>query len=135
MKMELKVDVQEMYGKMADEAVNAQKAVVGVINKKRGTEFKVTDAKPYVDAVNKMKPVGGQSKEVFDLHIDSVNTHYETLTGLTDTVRPEDDPFVEHYQTPPILEILYEEDPAFHESAMKFVEEIGKSEALIGKES
>lgn len=132
---EVRVDVQEMYNKMADEAVSAQKAVVGVINKKRGTEFKIKDAKPYVDAVNKMKPVGEQCKEIFDLHINSVNTHYETLTSLTDTVRPEDDPFVEHYQTPPILEILYEEDPAFHESVMKFVEEIGKSEALIGKES
>jgi hypothetical protein len=127
--------MSEIFDKMAMEAMNAQKAVVSTINKKRGTNFKVKDAQPYVDAVNKMKPKGNQCKEVFDLHINSVNTHFNTLSGLTDTVRPEDDPFVEHYQTPPVLEILYEEDPAFRASAEKFIDAIGKSEALIGKES
>ncbi|MEZ5336178.1 MAG: DUF2193 family protein [Methanolobus sp.] len=71
----------------------------------------------------------------FGLHINSVNTHYEVLSSLTDSVRPEDDPFVEHYQTPPIMDILYEEDPAFRESVEKFIDRIGRSEALIGKES
>jgi hypothetical protein len=27
--------------------------------------------------------------------------------NLNNTIRPEDDPFVEHFQTPAILEILY----------------------------
>jgi len=127
--------MKELYDKMATEAVSAQNAVIRTINAKRGATFKVTDAKPYVDAVNQMKPMGEQSKEVFDLHIESVNAHYDTLTGLTDTVRPEDDPFVEHYQTPPIMEILYDEDPAFRRSVEVFIDAIGKSEALIGKES
>jgi len=105
--------MKELYDKMATEAMSAQRAVVNTINAKRGTIFKVKDAQPYVDAVNKMKPMGEQAKSVFALHMDSVNTHFNVLTGLTDTVRPEDDPFVEHYQTPPIMEILYEEDPAF----------------------
>ncbi|MFA7695153.1 MAG: DUF2193 domain-containing protein, partial [Methanoregula sp.] len=47
----------------------------------------------------------------------------------------EDDPFVEHYQTPVIMEILYDEDPAFKKSADTFVAAVGKAEALIGKES
>ncbi|RSD33149.1 MAG: hypothetical protein CI953_1780, partial [Methanohalophilus sp.] len=127
--------MKKIYDKMAREAINAQKAVISTIKDKRGTEFKVTDAKPYVDAVNQMSPEGEQSKEVFDLHINSVNAHYNVLTSLTDTVRPEDDPFVEHYQTPPVLEILYDEDPAFRASVEKFVDAIGKAEALIGKES
>ncbi|MDK2834401.1 MAG: hypothetical protein PWP63_1488 [Methanolobus sp.] len=127
--------MMELYDKMAREAINAQKSVVSTINEKRGTEFKVTDAKPYVDAVNTMAPMGEQSREVFDLHVDSVNAHYDVMTSLTDTVRPEDDPFVEHYQTPPILEILYDEDPAFRASTEKFIDAIGKAEALISKES
>lgn len=52
----------------------------------------------------------GQAQSVFDLHVDSVNAHFNILSDLTDTVRPEDNPFVEHYQTPAILEILCEED-------------------------
>jgi hypothetical protein len=79
---------------MVDEAIGAAKSVLGVIKEKRGGAFKIADAKPYVDAVNAMKPADGQSKEVFDLHVESVNAHYDILKGLTDTIRPEDDPFV-----------------------------------------
>ncbi len=109
-------------------------ADVNVIKEKRGKEFVIDDVKPYVDAVNQMKAVGNQSKAVIRLHVDSVNAHYEILRSLTKTVRPEDDPFVEHYQTPAILEILYEEDESFRKSVEKFIEGIEKAEALIGLE-
>ena len=124
-----------LYKKMIDEAVGATKSVYGVLKEKRGGTFKFTDCKPYVDAVNTMKPVEGQSKEVFDLHVESVNAHYEILVGLTDTIRPEDDPFIEHYQTPPILEILYEADPSFKKAMWKFIDAIAQNRALIGRES
>ena len=124
-----------VYEKMINEGVGAAKAVVGVIKEKRGGNFKLTDGKPYVDAVNEMKPGDGQSKEVIDLHVQSVNAHYEILCGLTDTIRSEDDPFVEHYQTPPILEILYEEDPEFKASMDKFIDAVAENKALIGRDA
>ena len=124
----------EIYEKMVNEAIAAQKADVETIKNNRGGKFKITDTKAYLDVVNKMGVADGQSKSVIDLHVDSVNAHYNALSNLTDTVRPEDDPFVEHYQTPAVLEILYEEDESFRKSTEKFIEAIGKSEALIGKE-
>lgn len=124
-----------LYKKMIDEAVGATLAVYGVIKEKRGGEFKLTDCKPYVDAVNKMTAGEGQSQEVIDLHVQSVNAHYDILCGLTDTIRPEDDPFVEHYQTPPILEILCEEDAGFKKSLDTFIEAIGANQALVGLEA
>ena len=123
-----------LYEKMITEAVGATKAVFGVNKANRGGTFKVTDAKPYVDAVNTMTVYEGQSKEVIDLHVKSVNAHFDVMTSLTDTVRPEDDPFVEHYQTPPILEIMYEEDPEFKASMWKFIDAIAANKALIGRE-
>ncbi len=124
-----------VYEKMINEGIGAAYSVMGVIKEKRGGKFLLTDCQPYVDAVNQMKPGEGQSKEVFDLHVESVNAHYEILTGLTDTIRPEDDPFVEHYQTPPILEILYEEDPDFKASMWKFIDAVEANKALIGREA
>ncbi|MCD6458614.1 MAG: DUF2193 domain-containing protein [Thermoproteales archaeon] len=110
-----------------------KKAVIKVNKEKRGKKFHITDAEPFVEAVKQMKPVDDQSPEIFALHVDSVVAHYEILKSLTDYIRPEDDPFVEHYQTPPILEILYEEDPAFRKSVEKFAEAIEKNEALVGQ--
>jgi len=120
--------------KMIREAIAAQKADVGVIKEKRGTKFKLKDVKPYVDVANKMQPEGEQSKAVFDLHKDSINAHFDILSSLTDTVRPEDDPFVEHYQTGPILEILYEEKPEFRAAMEKFIEGIEKAAPIISRE-
>jgi hypothetical protein len=106
---------------MVGQALAALKADVQNIKAKRGTQFKLSDAKPYVDAVNGMKAVDKELPEVIALHVDSVNAHFEILKALTNDgpVRPEDDPFVEHYQTPPILEVLYEEQPEFRKSVEK----------------
>lgn len=125
----------ELYEKMVKEAIMAQKADVDTVSKYRGQNFKMEHTKAYVDVANKMEAVEGQSEAVINLHVDSINTHYDTLTSLTDTVRPEDDPFVEHYQTPAILEILYEEDESFKKSVDKFIEAIGKAEDIIGLDS
>jgi len=124
-----------MIEKMVNEAIEATKSVFLVIKEKRGGQFKLEDCKPYVDAVNKMTVGEGQCKTVIDLHVQSVNAHYEILKGMTDYIRPEDDPFVEHFQTPPILEILYEEDPDFKKSMEKFIDAIAKNRALIGREA
>ena len=127
--------MSELYEKMINEAIAAQKADVNTVKKYRGHEFKMEHTKAYVDVANKMEAIDGQSEAVINLHVDSINTHYNTLTSLTDTVRPEDDPFVEHYQTPAILEILYGEDESFKKSVDKFIETIGKSEDIIGLDS
>lgn len=127
--------MKDLYEKMIHEAMAAQKADVETIKKKRGNSFKLTDAKVYLDAVSGMKAIGKQSQAVIDLHKESVKAHYNILSKLTKTVRPEDDPFVEHYQTPVILEILYEKDPEFKKSVKAFIAQIKKSEAIIGLES
>jgi len=124
----------ELYEKMVKEALMAQRADVETVKKYRGQEFKIEHTKPYVDVANKMEAVDGQSESVLNLHKRSINVHFETLKDLTDKVRPEDDPFVEHYQTPAILEILYDEDEDFKSSMDKFIDAIGKNEALIGRE-
>ncbi len=128
-----------IYAKMIAESAAAADADLGVIAKKRGGPFKFVDAKPYVDAVNGMKPGAGQSKEVFDLHVQSVNAHYDILNKISvnNTIRPEDDPFVEHYQTGPILELLYDMDPAFKASMWKFVDALAEPDnvALLGREA
>jgi hypothetical protein len=76
----------ELYKKMIDEAMATQRADVGMVKKKRGQAFVIDDAKAYLDAVNQMKPVGDQSKAVFQLHTESVKAHFESLEGLTKTV-------------------------------------------------
>jgi len=127
--------MSELYRKMIDEALMAQHADVDMVSKKRGQSFVIDDTKAYLDVVNKMKAIENQSKAVFRLHIDSVNTHFNVLKSLTKTIRPEDDPFVEHYQTPAIMEILCEEDEKFKKSLDAFIVAIGKAEALVGLEA
>ncbi|ALT68819.1 DUF2193 domain-containing protein [Methanobrevibacter millerae] len=127
--------MKELYEKMINESMAAQRADVGVISENRYKDFKVTDAKAYADAVSNMKALDNQAESVIKLHKNSVASHYKVLTSVTETIRPEDDPFIEHYQTPPVLEILCEEDGEFADSVDKFIDAIADNEALISRES
>ncbi len=127
--------MNNLYQKMVDEAMAAQMADIEVIRKRRGLRFHMKDARPYVEAVEKMTVGPKQSAAVINLHKESVKSHYKVLIGLTSHVREEDDPFVEHYQTPVILDILGEQDPAFKESMDLFADSIKKNEAIVGKEA
>ncbi|HKL97606.1 MAG TPA: DUF2193 domain-containing protein [Methanocorpusculum sp.] len=125
----------ELYKKMIDEAMAAQHADVNVLKERRGKHFTLKDALPYVEAVGKMTVGPKQSAAVINLHKDSVKTHFEVLSGLTRHVRPEDDPFVEHYQTPVVLEILRDQDEKFAKSMEIFADSIKTNEAIIGREA
>ncbi|MEM3993094.1 MAG: DUF2193 family protein [Desulfurococcaceae archaeon] len=111
----------EVLRKIAEDAVAAQRSDINVIKVKRGGIFLIEDSKPYVEATMKMEPVGEMKKEVIDLFKTAVLAHYEILKDIArgGTIRPEDDPFVEHYQTPVVLKILYEMDPKFREAVEK----------------
>jgi len=63
-----------------------------------------------------------------------VISHYEDSQGSYRDRPPEDDPFVEHYQTPVVLEILKSQDEAFAKSVDTFIRAIADAEALIGLE-
>lgn len=127
--------MRELYEKMINEAMTAQRADVETLKTKRGQKFVLADTKPYVDAVRGMTAIGDQSQAVIDLHQNSVVSHAEVLQSLTKTVRPEDDPFVEHYQTPAVLDILKSQDGAFAKSVDAFTEAIAAAEARIGLEA
>ena len=127
--------MRELYEKMIDESMAAQKADIAVISENRYNDFKIVDAKPYADAVAGMKALDNQAESVINLHKDSVKYHYEILSSITDTLKCEDDPFIEHFQTPPVLEILCEEDGEFADSLDKFIDAIADSEAIVSKES
>ena len=127
--------MSEIYKKMVDEAMAAQHADVAVLKEKRGTIFSLKDAAPYVKAVEGMTIAEGQSAAVINLHKASVKTHFNVLSNLTSYVRPEDDPFVEHYQTPVILEILADEDKEFARSLEVFADSIQTHEAIVGREA
>lgn len=127
--------MEELYKKMVSEAMAAQFADVNVLREHRGLKFHLKNAEPYVNAVQNMTVLDGQSKSVIDLHKASVKSHYDTLRSLTRHVREEDDPFVEHYQTPVILDILCEEDESFRKSMDTFADAIKTNIALVGKEA
>lgn len=127
--------MRELYEKMINESMAAQKADVSVISENRYNDFKIVDAKPYADAVSNMKALDNQAESVINLHKESVKNHFEILSSIADTLKSEDDPFIEHFQTPPVLEILYEEDGEFADSVDKFIQAIAESEALVSKES
>lgn len=124
----------KLYSKAIDEALSLMKADLEILRKHRGGKFLIKDVKPYVDVVDRLKPMGEQEGVVFSLHKDSVRNHYEILDELTKTLDQQDEAYTEHFQTPALMEILYEKDPEFREFVERFILEIENSRDIISKE-
>lgn len=123
-----------IYRKAIDEALSLIKADLEIIKRNRGKKFLIKHVRPYVDVVEGMEPGRGQEEAVFSLHRDSVRNHYEILNELTESITYRDEGYTEHFQTPALMEILYENDPGFREFVERFIREIGNSEDIISRE-
>jgi len=121
--------------KAIEETIGVKNVITDTILENRGGKFKIEDCKSFVDQVNEMEPGRGQEESVVNLHVSSVNTHYDILSDLCETIAPKDDPFVEHYQTPPVLEILCELDKEFKDSLETFIDAIADNKEIIGREA
>jgi hypothetical protein len=126
-----------LFSKAIKEALSLQNADLEILREKRGKKFLIKDAKLYVKVVERMNPEGDQSGVVFSLHKNSVKSHYEILDelSLSNSIAYRDEPYTEHFQTPVLLEILYEKDPEFREFVERFIQEISIAESIILRES
>lgn len=127
--------MSEICTKIVEEAISVQRAEIEVIKNKRGGGFTIDDAWPYVEAVNKMRAISGQSSSVIDLYVDSVNAHFKAIKDLAKTIPPEAEPFLERLQIPAVLEILYREDDSFRKSVEIFIKAVESSRMLFGIEA
>jgi len=121
--------------KIASEILGLQRSWVQTVKEKRGRQFKIRDWLPMLQAKNHLAPSDKQSKEVFDLYTTAANAAYDILSGLTDQVFPEDEPWLEHYQTTAVFEILYEHDKSFKQAAVSLAGAVDKSDDLIEQEA
>ena len=80
---------------------------------------------------NNLAPHEGQSNEVLELYKVSANAGYDVLSSLTEHVLPEDEPWLEHYETTAVFEVLYEFDRDFKRASLKVAEAIDKADGLI----
>ena len=120
--------------KIARECLGIQRAWVEVAGQNRGKKFKLTDWQPLLERKKSLAPHEGQSKVIFDLYKGSADAAYQVLTRLTSYIRPEDEPWLEHYQTTAVFSILYEHDSNFKDAARRLAEAIDRSGDLIQQE-
>lgn len=125
----------QLAEKIADEILSLQKTWVRTVKKKRGKRFRINDWRPMLQTKNRIAPHEEQSKEVLNLYKISANAGYDVLSSLTENVRPEDEPWLEHYETTAVFEVLYEFDMDFKRASQKVAEAIEKADDLILNEA
>lgn len=121
--------------KIADDVVSIQKAWVDTVKENRGNRFKVSDWRRMLQVKTRLVPAGKQSQKVFDLYLTSAKAGYDVISSLTDFVRPEDEPWLEYYQTAAVFEILYEFDTEFKRAACELAKAIDGAKDLILEEA
>lgn len=124
-----------MIEEVLSESIRMQEAVVRTIEKYRFEDFKISHAEDFANVVKNLKAKEGQSETALNLYRTSVLNHYEILRMLTESVTPFDSAFLEWMQTPVVVEILYELDNSFKESAEIFAKAVDESDDIIALEA
>jgi hypothetical protein len=125
----------ELVGKVADEVVSLQRVWVEKVKEKRGRRFSTGDWRGMLEAKNRLVPCEKQLREVFDAYVVSANAGYEVVSSLTNYVCPEDEPWLEHYQTVAVFEVLYEFDREFRRASLEVAKAVDRAGDLIEKEA
>lgn len=126
--------MSKICSKIVEEAISVQMSQLGILKEKRGRRLTIDDVRPYVDEVNKIGAIEGQSSSVIGLYIDSVNAHFKALSNLASIVQPEEEACLKRQQVPAVLEILYQEDSGFRKSVDIFIDGLEESKNLVGQD-
>ena len=119
--------------RMVKEVVAIQNMLVTTVGQHRGGRFHLDLWKPMYDLKEDITVMDGESPEIINLYKICGKVHQEIIRRLTDSVRPEDEPWTENFQVPPILEIFYEVDPAFRRAVERFVDKLVESDHLVDR--
>ncbi len=113
------------------ESLNLQEIIVRTIEAHRYEDFKIEHAEKFVNAIGEIKTKENQSGNALNLYKMSVISHYKVLKSLTDTVSPLESAFLEWMQTPVVIEILYDLDTSFYESAKLLAKAVDECDDII----
>ncbi|AIY90395.1 DUF2193 family protein [Geoglobus acetivorans] len=124
-----------MIEEVAESALRLQNEAVKAIDTHRFDKFRFEHAEGFVTAVREMKALDNQSDSAFQLYRSSLIIHFETLTALTDSIKPFESAFLEWMQTPVAFERLKELDSSFRESVETLAKTVDESDEIIGIEA
>lgn len=124
-------NMKNIMENIVQRVIGIQDIIVSQVKAKRGSSFKLDDWLPLIESKKKYEVLNGESKEIINLFKKSAEANFETIKSLTDTIRPEDEPWIENFQAPPILGILYELDPKFKKAIEKFIKKLDRSDRIV----
>lgn len=110
-----------------------QKIVISTVKKNRGGTFNVNHWVPILEEKKRMKPKDYQSREVIELYKKASRLHFDIISSMTQTVIPDDEPWTENIQAPPVVELLYGLDPGFRKDIEKFVDCLEREQSLLDR--
>jgi hypothetical protein len=119
--------------RMVKDLIAIQNMIVNTVSENRGGRFHLGLWKPMYDIKENVTVFEGESSEVIKLYEICGKLHQDIIRSLTQSIRPEDEPWTENFQVPPILEIFYEIDPAFRKAVEKFVDKLMESDHLVDR--
>lgn len=119
--------------RMVKDLIAIQNMIVNTVGENRGGRFHLGLWKPMYDIKENVTVFEGESPEVIHLYEICGKLHQDIIRSLTQFIRPEDEPWTENFQVPPILEIFYEIDPAFRKAVEKFVDKLMESDHLVDR--
>ncbi len=118
----------EFVENVIENLIAIQDSIVRHVRQNRGTRFHISHWEE-ITAIKERTPMrDGISKTTIQMYRQAARFHYECIRGMTDTIHPHDEPWLENIQAPAIIQLLKEQDPQFKRAVDDLIQAIDKDE-------
>jgi hypothetical protein len=108
--------------------IAVQDSIVRHVRQNRGGKFHI-DQWQEITEIKEKTPYGENiSRNAVDMYRAASRFHYECIRGMTETIDPHDEPWMENFQAPVVIELLKEKYPAFRKAVEQLIQIILQDE-------
>lgn len=115
----------------SEHLLSVQRSIVDAIARNRGKKFRLRQALPVVEAVQRLRAM---QNPAFDLHVSSVQAHYDALKRSCSAFAQRDEFLSASLQAPVAWDLLREWDAGFKRSVRRFADAIESAKPIIAAE-
>lgn len=118
----------EFVENVIENLIAIQDSIVRHVRQNRGTRFHISHWEE-ITAIKERTPMrDGISATTIRMYRQAARFHYECIHGMTDTIHPHDEPWLENIQAPAVIQLLKEQDPQFKRAVDGLIQAIDKDE-------
>lgn len=118
----------QFMANVTQNVIAVQDSIVRHVRNNRGGRFHVSHWQEITEIKQSTPEREGISRSTIRMYREAARFHHECIRGMTDTIHPHDEPWLENIQAPAVIQLLKEQDPQFQQAVDRLIQAIARDE-------